>query len=451
MWESGVGFVREIRIFGFNDEYDLIIPVRRDHCIFVGPNGAGKSTALQIISYALGRKFRALSKLRFERIELDFENQTASLSREACAPSSWKYRKRNVREMLGPNSLFVEELALAEYEKLLSEADREFRLSSVLGDNAAARKKDRANIAEIEAFTDFLKKNSVPRTLYLPTSRRIEVELSKLTARVSDYLKSELATQLKAPQTDTYFEEIIRFGMEDIDSLIRDFEVKAQTESRNRFNRMMTFLLKEIANQEKISVKEIRSRDIGETEIREVLLRIEKGVLDPQERDQIVGIVRSMSESSVGHPPYYKTWLSHFFVRLMDVDKELNKIEEPMKRFVNAMQKYLGNKIAKYDIEDYKLSISSQRGTVLKLADLSSGEKQLVSLLAMLEFSSVQSNVMIDEPELSLSVPWQSTVLTDVVASGACNQLFAVTHSPFVYDNELIESVVDFSECLVQR
>ncbi|RYE52160.1 MAG: N-acetylmuramic acid 6-phosphate etherase [Sphingobacteriales bacterium] len=42
-----------------------------------------------------------------------------------------------------------------------------------------------------------------------------------------------------------------------------------------------------------------------------------------------------------------------------------------------------------------------------------------------------------DEPELSLSLDWQKKILVDVVNSPSCVQLIAITHSPFVFDNEL--------------
>jgi predicted ATPase len=45
--------------------------------------------------------------------------------------------------------------------------------------------------------------------------------------------------------------------------------------------------------------------------------------------------------------------------------------------------------------------------------------------------------VLIDEPELSLSVPWQRRFLKDIRNGGFCSGLIAVTHSPFIYDNDL--------------
>jgi predicted ATP-dependent endonuclease of OLD family len=45
--------------------------------------------------------------------------------------------------------------------------------------------------------------------------------------------------------------------------------------------------------------------------------------------------------------------------------------------------------------------------------------------------------LIIDEPELSLSIEWQEMILPDILKSGKCKSLIAATHSPFIFDNEL--------------
>ena len=75
--------------------------------------------------------------------------------------------------------------------------------------------------------------------------------------------------------------------------------------------------------------------------------------------------------------------------------------------------------------------------TEIRLNDLSSGEKQVISLFAHLYLSQKKKIVLIDEPELSLSIEWQKRLLPDVVHSPTCRQLFTITHSPFVFENEL--------------
>ena len=45
--------------------------------------------------------------------------------------------------------------------------------------------------------------------------------------------------------------------------------------------------------------------------------------------------------------------------------------------------------------------------------------------------------MLFDEPELSLSINWQQELLPDIINSKKCNFLFCVTHSPFIYDNDV--------------
>ncbi|MBR1904899.1 MAG: ATP-binding protein [Clostridiales bacterium] len=67
-----------------------------------------------------------------------------------------------------------------------------------------------------------------------------------------------------------------------------------------------------------------------------------------------------------------------------------------------------------------------------------SGEKQLVSLFSYVYLANPdRCMVIIDEPELSLSVEWQQSILEDVIKSGRCGSLIAATQSPFVYNNSL--------------
>ena len=74
---------------------------------------------------------------------------------------------------------------------------------------------------------------------------------------------------------------------------------------------------------------------------------------------------------------------------------------------------------------------------IVGLSQLSSGEKQIVSLFSRLYLeNNKETIVIIDEPELSLSIKWQSMLLPDIIRSGNCKLLLTVTHSPFIFDNE---------------
>jgi len=74
----------------------------------------------------------------------------------------------------------------------------------------------------------------------------------------------------------------------------------------------------------------------------------------------------------------------------------------------------------------------------LPFGSLSSGEKQIVSVFARLLLDYERRFlILIDEPELSLSIEWQRRFLPDILKTQSCTQLIAITHSPFVFENEL--------------
>ena len=113
--------------------------------------------------------------------------------------------------------------------------------------------------------------------------------------------------------------------------------------------------------------------------------------------------------------------------------------EKNIREFIAVCGKYLKNKTISYDSPTFTFSILSNRdGQKVELYQLSSGEKQIVSLFSQIYLSNQQNYfVLIDEPELSLSVQWQRTFLEDIRNSQFCSGLVAVTHSPIIFENGL--------------
>ena len=78
---------------------------------------------------------------------------------------------------------------------------------------------------------------------------------------------------------------------------------------------------------------------------------------------------------------------------------------------------------------------------------MSSGEKQLISLFATLLLSKKDNYlIVVDEPELSLSVLWQERLIEDIISIEFCKSLVAVTHSPFIYGEKLAHVTRDLND-----
>ena len=88
---------------------------------------------------------------------------------------------------------------------------------------------------------------------------------------------------------------------------------------------------------------------------------------------------------------------------------------------------------------NYYISVSHNgEERTIDLEQLSSGEKQVVSIFCYMYLALDHNTLLlIDEPELSLSVFWQETFLSDIAKGDKCSGIVAVTHSPFIYDNDL--------------
>lgn len=147
-------------------------------------------------------------------------------------------------------------------------------------------------------------------------------------------------------------------------------------------------------------------------------------------------------------------FLQYFLTKLNTVIQATRSIERLVEDFINHCNTYLSaqdpstsvgagrpsldDKQLKLDRKSLKVhveSLAAQRK--IPLDSLSSGEKQMISLFARLYLYRGPKIVLIDEPELSLSIDWQRKILVDVVGAPTCSQVIAITHSPFVFENEL--------------
>ncbi len=146
--------------------------------------------------------------------------------------------------------------------------------------------------------------------------------------------------------------------------------------------------------------------------------------------------------------------VAHFLSQLIDLYQTQLTRESDVREFVKVGNQYLSGKELVYDNAKFNLFIQQRANESttpqIELKMLSSGEKQIVSLFSHIYLSGQNDFfVVIDEPELSLSVPWQKRFLPDILATQKCSGLIAVTHSPFIFENELdnyTHSLEEFAE-----
>ena len=126
--------------------------------------------------------------------------------------------------------------------------------------------------------------------------------------------------------------------------------------------------------------------------------------------------------------------------------EEALPIEDNINKFLTTVNKYLVHKKIVFDKSDFKFQLLiGERQQPLDEKLLSSGEKHIFSVFSNLVFNK-KSNIhlLIDEPELSLSINWQKMFIEDITEFTKVKNLIFVTHSPYVIPETMINDLQRF-------
>ncbi|MND87100.1 corrinoid ABC transporter ATPase [compost metagenome] len=122
--------------------------------------------------------------------------------------------------------------------------------------------------------------------------------------------------------------------------------------------------------------------------------------------------------------------------RTLDVYSEINL-------FTRTLKEFIPDKNFSISSGELKVTSADKKAEEIPIPKLSSGEKQLIILLAEALLQRGKHFVYLaDEPELSLHIEWQRKILPAVKKLNQNAQIIAATHSPEVasrYTNSLID------------
>lgn len=131
------------------------------------------------------------------------------------------------------------------------------------------------------------------------------------------------------------------------------------------------------------------------------------------------------------------------------MDDIRESIEDLIKHNSIAQLEVFFHKCNKYLGQEKKISLTNEKSDYLitnknkeiNINDLSSGEKQILAILSFVYLKNANNTViLIDEPEISLSIFWQKEILKDVLDSG-CLGIIAATHSARIFQDERIDDI----------
>lgn len=433
--------------------------------VLVGENGTGKSTFANLIYYFLTKQWLRLREYNFAEINAQFGDQELTLRPEHLnehieARQSLRALARfrhigsrasmHLFEQLMERSVYESETNLrALAQKLAAETGMpRSMVEELVKDFSDETKRKPTRVQGLDAQISELARGQF---LYLPTYRRIEQDLRAIFRGVEIEAELKKFRERLSSRAGAPFIELVEFGMEDVEQTINTRMASIKESVRNGLDNLMGTYLRDVIRGVHTAVDLQRIAEIDPQSLDAIFARIDDVTLPMQDKKRLKDKMASiMAAKSIDEADKV---IAHFLLKLLEFYAEQQTREKNVRDFVDSCNQYLTGKRLVWDNNRYRIFIESAEAAEgedpLEMKALSSGEKQIVSLFSHLYLSGQsQFFVIIDEPELSLSVPWQRRFLPDILATGMCTGLVAVTHSPFIWQNDIepyVRSLAEFT------
>jgi AAA ATPase domain len=438
--------IKSFSVYGLFGTDNVHIPFDENIKILVGENGLGKTQVLNLFYYTLTTNFFRLGEFDFDKLILEFRQGT---------PIEIPKSKIDelIQELYDAHPVvrdFIDQFGYSQLEMLknrftqikgnrrrLLQVDFEFNLKyrkfpiSELFRFFEQPEINDNNISNL-FFKDCdikIKSGIEPsEMMYFPTYRRVEEDLYNL-----GYSDDEIFNQENP---------LIQFGMDDVQKRFDDIQNTIDRLLKEGFSEMSSEILSQLIEDDEDETDSDFFQTIENNDVEILLSRVGNRITENKKariRELLLNKEAKPKDSS----------LNFFLKKLIEIYSSQKELDNSVKRFRDVCNQYLINKKVFYDESAIKIFVKSDRNySEIALSKLSSGEKQIISIFSKIYLSESHKRfiVLFDEPELSLSILWQRTLLPDIINSGKCNFLLAVTHSPFIFENELDRYAIGLNE-----
>lgn len=460
--------ISRFRVKNLHGLRTIDVPIVDNKLIVVGENGTSKSTLANLLFYVLTKQWARLRRYRFSDIEIHINDHGFQIT-----PELLEADREQVQRISGVHRHYPQFL-----RDLISQAENEDDLERLIDDPFVFRSvvehgfsmgvvrdlvrsailEFRNTPSQLQLISRQISELFTSQVLYLPTYRRIEQDLESIFpgAEFSNEIKK--VRERIARRGRTKYTELVAFGMEDVERAIRERLGQIKDSVRRELSNLTGTYLRDVLRgvHNKVDLQNLSALD-NDT-LNSIFARMDETTLPLADQKRLREKVADMAQRTTIQAD--DKVIAHFLSKLLILYRDQQANEMDVRKFVNVCNGYLTGKKLVYDDVKYELAVvlTEEHGSgdlfpvsvePLGLKWLSSGEKQIISLFSHIYLTRETFFVIIDEPELSLSVPWQRKFLPDILNTGQCVGLIAVTHSPFVFDNDLepyIRSIMQFTQ-----
>ncbi|MBB1401688.1 AAA family ATPase [Pseudoalteromonas sp. SG45-1] len=410
-----MNFIQKVTINGFWGDRDLTFNFNEDVNFLIGINGSGKTTAINLIVAALKADFSVLDKIDFDSISIILKESNGRKKPEVIVlkkeNNGVPFREIEYR-IKNSASEKAEIYSLDEYEEHIRFRDfprhvlsREMR--NVYGKTIIDHLNRITSVSWLSVHRASPSEERDRKSFESTVDRKLD-ELSNRLVRYFSILGRQGSGLLEKFQEAIFLSMLV--GKTHQRSLFRrDTELNIESEKE---------ALNAIFSQFKLDEKKYTSRvDNHFTTLTKASKKVSEG--DGLSNIDVAAIILNDRIDSI-----IEDWNI-----LVEKRKEIFK---PKETFLSIVNDLMQRKVFSID-ERNELKITTQSGKDLPLKLLSSGEKQLLIVLGEALLQQNEACVYIaDEPELSLHVKWQESLVDNLLNLNPKAQIIFATHSPDV-------------------
>ncbi|WP_273827735.1 AAA family ATPase [Providencia rettgeri] len=459
--------VEYFKILGLYGYKNLSMVMKGKTTIFAAENGAGKTTILNALKAVLLSDMPSLRKLNFKKIIIKFKEDHEEIS---ILNEDIKNENLDDFKLLLENELRLEEDIWDDInvDDALFAIDR-CNDSFSIDDDFVMQRIYMSSTYHMDSFMDKLLplqakikakgslfsdtgleipfnkiKNNMAKynVIFLPTYRRVEKKLDNVKS------KNKYAPRFTRKSSDNKKNnhDKIYYGLSDVEETLSQITLDIERESNIGYRALTAKMLDDLVKGEYDNESNLKSDLPSITDLKRFLNRVkpENNAFNIEMGNFLITELEGLySRNEVQQNKYLHYFLSKLNLVIEETKEQESKIEE----FVGICNKYLSSagdsKRLRFDPFKLEVVVNDEHSDErISLNDLSSGEKQVISIMSILFLSNDKKNkiILIDEPELSLSLKWQRLLLPDIDSGTNVSQVIAITHSPFIYDNSLEKS-----------
>lgn len=455
--------LKSIAIEGLFGKYKCNLIFENDIAIWISENGVGKTTILTMIVAILTGDARTLCDINFKNISVNISDENYIIDKQRpTLPSKYKdgirYKyKDSIRYRYKDSSRYKElhmiyllndlerYLPRSFFQKIRNEIVHQKYTDSSIFDEIINKLRDYESynndeIDEIDQIIQNIKdlqygelyeeiykiKDKLKEeVVFYPTYRRVEVGFERVfSANSKNYINKELTTKYMG------------FGMSDVKNRIKNLLGKLRKDANTAYIEMNANIISELLEDSIANYLD----DFWKIDMRKVDVVIKR--IGEDRIDNIEKLRPFLASKEFDTRNSNIEFLIYYLQKLVNIYNSQEAIDKKLSKFAQVCSKYLSGKKIEYDETMLTMNVFDDDGFKIDFDDLSSGEKQIVSIFSKVYLDVTSPCIfIIDEPEISLSIEWQKEFLKDIYDSEKVALLIATTHSPFIFKNGYVDYV----------